>query len=331
MDFFDWFGRYGSNSDILERGNDAFFWRDFVGNTPILTPGAGRNGGAAIHQGILRGLFNTPRVTQAFGGAIKVGPGDPLKVQLMDSASSFAIQDQISFDASTGAITVTSGSNTWSSPNNVIPPNTYFSYAAIFTIDASAGAFQIYVDLQLVSGLNQTGVSTQTTGNADFDAILLYPQFNDDYYTDFWTNPTLIGGDAFSVWVPPNGAGASTQFTPNPGSNANWQNVDGLSGGSNDNASSTVGQSDLFTIPNTAVAGGTILALEPGYQGSRDAPGGRALATRVRSSSGLITNGTGFVLSSGRTIRGTVFNTDPATSSAWLAGSLPQVGYEVTS
>lgn len=327
--FFEGFGRYGSTSDIIERTNDNFGWR--IANGTLLGSG-GRNGGAALQleNNNLQGQFATNKVTCAIQLASNItvnGGNGGYTIGLVDNTDG-TVQCYVTYEIATGRVKAFSGSTMLAqSAPLIVPAATWFSSSILATIAVGTGS--IAVTLNGATVLTVSGVTTQQNGNAFFQAVSFLSTLSRIYITDILFSDSVVGADVSSVWIAPNGAGASTQFTPNPGGNANYQNIDGKSGGSDFNASNMVGTADLFTVPNATVIGATILGLEPGFQAARDVSGARSLAPQVKSPGGTITNETAWPLSTGPQIRGTPMPVDPQTGVAWLYTALPQVGYTV--
>jgi hypothetical protein len=321
--FYDGFLRYSSQYDVLTRINDNAAWH--TGASAGLNIGSGRNGGNCMIGGYNSVVLNTPLATGAVQCAIDLNNSATFNIYLQDSAHGNGNQVTFTFNLSNGVLTATSGSNSWSTPNNTVPgPYTYFSFAAQVTIGASGtGSISAYING--VQVLNQPGVTTQQTAGTTFDTIVFTTIYGQ--YTDVCISTTLVGQDAYSIWIPALANGATDQFTPLSG--ANYTNVNGLTQIAKYNSSATVGNVDLFTLSNSSISGSTILSLEPGVQASRDNTGSHSMATYMRSTSGTLTTGTSYALSSTAIVFGTPYATDPATSSAWLTSALPQVGYKL--
>lgn len=143
------------------------------------------------------------------------------------------------------------------------PPLRWYHLEVKATVGAS-GAFTVNVDG--IQALALTGINTQTQSDALIDQVMFqyhYGSGPDSAYcydnvvilnTDGSLNNDMLGETMVRCYYP-SGAGSSTNFTPNPGTNANWQNVKETNPDMDAtyNASNTVNAEDLFLISGPSI------------------------------------------------------------------------------
>lgn len=113
----------------------------------------------------------------------------------------------------------------------------------------------------------------------------------------------------------PDGAGASTDFTPSAGSN--YQNVDEASqdGDTTYNSEATAGDHDTYTFGAVGVTG-TVKAVQVNLMVRSDGAGAETIAPMVRISS-TDYQGTTQGITTGYTDVSQIYETSPATAAAW--------------
>jgi len=154
---------------------------------------------------------------------------------------------------------------------------------------ATVGEFQVWKNGASI--LNVSGLNSISTANAYCTKYSVGPSthfstFADDVFAlavDA-TAPNTFPGDTRVYSLLPDGAGASTQWTPNTGSN--FSNVGRASGteDSNYNSDSTPGHLDEYTLGNLPGGFlGTVLAFQANGRARKDDAGLRQYAIRMNS------------------------------------------------
>ena len=222
----------------------------------------------------------------------------------------------------------------------IFPTQRWYHIEVKATVNSSTGSFSVNVDG--IPAMTVTGLNTQSQGDALVDNVMFQYSyagttnllFNYDNIvilnTDGSLNNDLLGESVVRCYYP-SGAGSSTDFTPTPSTNANWQNVNQTSPDldATYNASNSIGAEDLF--PVTAPAGGTnIRAVDVCAIARRDDVGLRTL--HVVSKVG------GTPYESADAVLSYIFSTahqlqelNPNTTAQWVVSdfSTAQFGYKV--
>lgn len=333
------------------------YWEAVVGTNTIsssfarFAPPAGLNGmGLKVPQGAST-RKNLPNniATPIFGVAfytsslsVITGTTD-YAFHLLDNGT---VQVSVQFTSS-GAIQVYRGLASAllgaTSPGLLAPASWYF-IEFVGTINSATGAAAIYVSQPGAGGvasLSLSGVNTQASANAYINQIQLAAanyggvfHYYDDLYVFDTTGTTQNArlGDQRLIYKTTNGAGASTQFTPNGNPN-NWQNVNIVPppGDTDYNSSGTPGQTDLFALQSAG------LTANPNFFVTRrnrrkDDAGARTDQSIVRSG-GVNATSAAAAVNSTYGFQDDIFVNDPATGSPWLAAAADaaQAGYVETS
>jgi len=136
-------------------------------------------------------------------------------------------------------------------------------------------------------------------------------------------------GDSRIITLKPNGAGASTQWTPS--ANSNYQNVDDTTsdGDSTYNYSGTVGQIDTFAMEDIS-GSGTIKGIAINLVARKDDASARQVSpiTRVGSTN---YEGSAHTMAATYVMYQSIRETNPATASAWLVSEVnaAEIGYKM--
>lgn len=164
------------------------------------------------------------------------------------------------------------------------------------TINSTTGSAEVKVDS--VTWVTDTGVNTQNTANAFMQTITWQGIVNtgnvfikDIVFIDTTTgvNTNYLGDINVGVYFI-NGSGANTQWTPNPGANQNYQNVqDGIThtgtwpdGDTTYNSSSTAGQLDDYAHQPLTLTGTIYAVVHVSYLRKDDA-GARTVDQYIKS------------------------------------------------
>lgn len=170
------------------------------------------------------------------------------------------------------------------------------------TINSTTGFTEVKVDTNNTYVTN-TGVNTQQTANAFMQSITWQGGIStgsvfikDIVFIDTTTgvNTNYLGDVNVSVLYP-NASGANTQWTPNPGANQNYQNVqDGINhsgtwpdGDTTYNASSTAGQLDDYAHQALSLSGTIYCVMHVSYLRKDDA-GARTVDQYVKSGATIL-------------------------------------------
>jgi hypothetical protein len=247
-----------------------------TGSQPSLVVGLAVNVSAfdALNtHGLLRFLdVTTPQVTLSWL------PTGQLQVTRGDSGGTV-------LGTSTGSVISATGS--------------YFYIEIKITFNTLAGTIDVRAAGVPVAGLTGlTGLNTAPSGADGASVIHLGSckpvsiaaatdtAFVDDFYVLSTTGGVNVNflGDVRVVCVFPNGAGASTQFTPN-GAAANWQCVSETSedGDTTYVADANIGDKDLYVKQATPVTTGPIYAVQLCSVARKDDSGVRSIANTVLS------------------------------------------------
>jgi hypothetical protein len=328
-----------------------------------VTPG--RNSfGMAIQLGqnaYLGGVLSTPIASGivGFGAKVLINVVDAAPAVTFNdlhattgSGAPHVVQVSVYFDPITGAIRVYRGSSSGvllaSTGNNVFTNNTW-NYVEVFvTISTTAGV--VRVNLNSTQVLNATGLNTQASDNAWFEAV----QFNgapaptatnfqiDDFYL---ANPATTGSGAVAfndfigdarVWTLYATADSGTQQWTPLTATPNWQQVAETrnDGDTTYNATLTVGARDNFLfqqLPTTV----QVLAVQVTGSYRRDDAGPRTIDQHLISpaSGGTDVTGANYLLPNTYVYCNDFWTIDPHTSAAWTvpAVNAAAAGYALVS
>jgi len=240
----------------------------------------------------------------------------------------------------TGLFTFYRGGTLLGTSTTPISGNTWYYLEYKITIDDTAGSVDLWVD-----GVNEISVSGVDTkdGNANVSWIELHGNSNDIWYDDFvfgddtGSDATDNIGVAYIEKLSVNGAGSSTQFTPEGAASPtgdNYQNVDDSSPDDNTtyNYSNTVGHKDFFTVSNLTTSGINIHAVGVNSRLKRSGSTRRTIRTKVLSNA-TEGNGTTNDCPTKYLHNWDIFENDPDTGSAWTESAVDamEIGYEVVS
>lgn len=210
----------------------------------------------------------------------------------------------------TGTGSVTQGTGNWG----------YVEWQV--TIGPSAGTS--VVNLNGVADSTFTGNTQATSPYTTIDTVKLENAyvFDDVYMADGTgsVNNSFLGNVRVLPLVP-NGAGASTQFTPSTGSN--WSCVDALpiQNTTDVTAASGGGDIDTYTLSSLSYTPASVLGVQTNISAAQS--GGTVTAKTILRASGTNYAGaSNSVTQSGQLWFGDMWNTNPATSAAWTASEV---------
>lgn len=189
-----------------------------------------------------------------------------------------------------------------------------------------------YCELRLNGGTIASFTGNTRNGgtslNIDrFDLLRTSGGSETDYWDDLYVcdntgtaNNTFLG-DVQVQTLLPNGAGASTQFTPT-GSANNWQTVaDVPYSTTNYSSTSTVGNRDLYTLSDLSAGTGSVMGIQTNMIVNKTGAGTANLKAALQSGGTVYYDPT-VALSTTTTWTGAVRQVDPATSAAWTVGGV---------
>lgn len=209
------------------------------------------------------------------------------------------------------------------------------------TIDPSAGVVSIWAEgVQVV---NSTGLNTRNSSNSQATLFRLgadsgsaaggfYVVFDDFYLLDT-TGPapwnTLLG-DVRVQTIFPSGAGSSTQFTPDTGSN--YARVGTEDDDTSYVKSNTAGQKDLYALDDLGLSGNVLGACHV-TRWRKDDPGARGVRQIQKSGSTTTNEATTPLIGSSYYNAASTYTLNPATGSAYTAAEIDalQTGVEIVS
>lgn len=205
---------------------------------------------------------------------------------------------------------------------HTFPPNKWHYVEIYVLISATVGVFTVKVNG--VTEISLTNIDTYVSGNVDIRTIHFQGAgISSTHYDDIYVCSTAGAapwngflGENRVTRLAPDGAGATTTWTPSAGSN--YQNVDESpdDGDTTYNSHNTIGDIDLYTygaLPTTAT---TINGVRTAVVAKKTAAAARIIRPVVRTAS---TNyeGSDFGLSTSYLGRADYWQANPNTSSAW--------------
>lgn len=215
----------------------------------------------------------------------------------------------------------------YTSAAGIIAPNGWYGIEWLVTAETTAtGILQVWVNGNQVINVN----NIITSDELYFNRVYLGAAGESgggqiSYYDDFrvWdatgsTQNAPVGYDTRIITVLPNGAGASTQWTPN-GAGANWQCVDDNppNGGTTYVSGAAAGLVDAYSMQNPGIVGNVYSVVARSYVTQTGA--GRDVEIGV-SSGGVQSYGTAVApATSGYGFIDACIPLDPNTGVAWLA------------
>lgn len=210
----------------------------------------------------------------------------------------------------------------------------FYYIEAKVLVHASAGTVEVRVNGSNTGWLALTGLNTRASATAQWNGFGFGKtttssssangathDYDDLYVADSTgsVNNDFLGPVRIKA-VLPDGAGNSTQFTPSTGSN--YQNVDDAAqdGDSTYNSETTAGEIDLYTFGAIGLTG-TVKGVQTNLCVRSDGAGAETIAPMFRIS-GTNYAGTTVGLTTSYTYASQLYETSPATSSAWTVSEI---------
>lgn len=268
-------------------------------------------------------------------------------IQLIDNAT-IQIDVRVNTD---GTISVTrNGTVLGTTTSSWINPNTYTHLEFKGKIDPSVGTYEVKVNG--VSRLSGTGANTRATANSyattirmglvsnsdlnggvhvvDYDDIIVW----DTQANDAAGNPDISNfiGDCRLSWLLPTGAGATTAFTPDSGSNYARVN-EATPDITSYVESSTIGHTDTYAMGDLSAAASSVKSVAVVQYARKTDAGSRQMAAVLRSGGTDYAHATGVDLNDSYLYSFRNWGTNPNTVTTWTVSDVNalEVGQKVTS
>lgn len=303
----------------------------WLSGSGTITQGDGRGGTArfnATNSAALVSPAVTATSTRIVGSAVRWGSASASAKVLFQWKNGTTIHTDVRLVSPSGlaagpwVVWVTrNGTQIGTAGATTLSNNTWHHICAKVQLSATAG--RVIVMVNGVEELNFTGI-TQNGATTTVNNITLFgnQMAYDDFYTgtsdDTTSALTDMPGDLRVVDLKPTGAGASTDFSPQPSGTPNWQIVaQALS--SNESAwvhSNVPGEIDLYELAGLPSDPLDIFAVAPYVRARKDEAGTRT-ARVVARSNGVNYEGPIVGLTEGYRFYSQIHTTDPATSAAW--------------
>lgn len=242
--------------------------------------------------------------------------------------------------ASDGSLTVYRGGGTslGSAPAGTVVLNTWIHIELKATINNSTGT--IYLGINGTQVLNLTSQNTRATSNnyanavyigptgppgntsmaCDFCDIIIY----DGQTTDPQGNTAITGpiGDCSLTWIQPNGAGTTTQWTPDSGSNYARVNESTPDGDTSYVYDTTINDIDIYTLADLASSVSSVKAIAAVHYSRKDDSGTKVIAPILRTSSTNYVHANNITLSTSYGYSFANWDLNPNTTSAWTKSDI---------
>ena len=256
-----------------------------VSNYDRITDTASGSGAAARLQGTgeMSHALGSNEATVVLGFRLRLGvlPSSTLELLNFDEATAGSFGQHVTLTVTTaGLIQVRRGDNNGTilgTTTTALSASTWTYIEIKVTIDNTAGVVELRFNGSGTPDLNLTSQDTQNGGAAYADAIRIHGSNINVDWDDMYIDTANFQGDCYVATLSPDGAGASTQFTPSTGSN--WQNVDELpaDGDTTYNASSTAAHKDRFTHSNLPANADTVAGVQVSSRARKTDAGTREL------------------------------------------------------
>lgn len=238
-----------------------------------------------------------------------------------------------------GFFTIERNTTVLATASVAISPATYYYLEFKWNIHDSTGSAELKINGTTVASVS--GVDTRNGGAGTWNTFRMYNGSNnaglnidiDDlviWDTSGATNNDFLGPIRVKA-ILPDGAGASTDFTPSAGSN--FQNVDDTltDGDSTYNAESTPGDHDTYTYAAVGLTG-TVRAVQTNLMVRSNGAGSETIRPKIRISA-VDYNGTTVGVTTTYSDSREVHQVSPATAVAWTVAEIDaaEFGIELVS
>lgn len=242
------------------------------------------------------------------------------------------IQANLAISA-TGVISVQrNGSTTLASTTETFPLNAWLFVQVRYVI-ANAGSFEVWVDgRSVLSGSGDTQQTANAYANGWGCGIGGGRYTNFVIYSETGNAPNARTPETVCYSDIPNGAGASSAWTPSAGSN--YQNVDEAPADNDTtyNSAASAPLDDLYAYPSPVPASAVVYAVACECDARRDDAGTNTVDLLCRAGGTTQASGTPYNLTSSYTRFKRVWDLDPSTGLPWSTANAngSQVGIRRT-
>lgn len=339
---FDGFDNYKSTTDMNAR--QGFLQYNSLPNPPFADLGPGRYGGnryivqfhwtAIFGQRVAEtfiGMACLPTYSNVSSGEFHLVIGDSVgndgQITVQFNWLNFTIQllrGGAPTDGGDGVVIATSANNAWAGGGWL-----YVEVGSI--IDSTTGSVEVRVDGKTV--LTYSG-NTQKTANAWMDNIYVRAtnsgvSLDDFYYCDSTSDPganphnTFLGDCRVATLFTVGGAG-TTQWSPSPNTNANWQNVEETSMDSDTtyNYTSTAGDEDLYNFQALPTGIPLIYGVQVVGAWRKDDAGARQGKQALRSGTTEVYGSTFSLPDTSYSYFSDIYILDPNTTADWTVSAV---------
>jgi hypothetical protein len=273
----------------------------------------------------------------AFAFRLSAMQGVGTQLQLCGFQDTGAVQVDLRINPD-GSFNVTRNGTILGSSFSGIGVNAYHHFEIETTIHPTAGTVQVWIDG--ISRLSLTSQNTRFTANSsansifigsivnqniatvlDFDDIVVY----DSQANDPQGHADIVGpiGDCALTWSLPNGAGTSTQWTPDSGSNYARVNEVTPDGDTSYVLSSTVGQIDTYAMADLPASVSSVKSIAAVHYSRKDDAGSRSISSELRTGGTNYAGSTVFPLSTSYQYGwGGSWGVNPNTGIAWTLSDI---------
>lgn len=278
----------------------GFKWTQ-AGGTFSLTTAGGRNGTNGMHitanaagYGFVRKVFSASQATMIAGVSWTIGDTTSGPIIGFDDMSAGGEQLSVQFNPSTNKLSVVRNGTALATGTTVLASAVPYYIELKATIDSAAGSYTLKInEVQelTAAGVNTRGVGTNNSadsvrlgGGLGFSIFGGGSFFNAGYFDDFYccdgsgaVNIDFLG-DVRVQCLFPNGAGATTGWTPLSG--ANYTNVDDTAADDDTTYVSTgaAGTIDTYAMTDLAATTGTVKGVQTVIDARKDDSGTRTIA-----------------------------------------------------
>lgn len=309
-----------------------------AGNFSITTSG-GRTVGNCLTVNTGSGSF----ISKTLDAQATWGIAFAIKVTTITASGSqiWAIQDAGSTQCdlrinSNGTLFVTRAGTTLGTTTTAIPMNTWVHVEWKTLINNTTGTTEVRIN-GASAGLSLTSQNTRATANNSANAIILGNSgfssmaFNlddaivyDGQTVDAAGNADIHDfiGDSSATWLLPAGAGASSQFTPDSGTNYTRVNEATPDGDTSYVQDSTVNDIDLYTLAALASGATVVKSLAVYHYARKTDSGSRTMEAEIRTGSTNYSYANAIALATSYIYYASGWGTNPNTASPWTVSDV---------
>ena len=324
---------------LIEGWESSTALADYTGKWTVLTAQAIGSGFGRFGNGVQLTSTNSQlsrtldnQATWVVGFALRPSGFDNANRALVSFLDGAVVHCGVAYQASTGILFAWRGTTATvlGAPAGALTANAWNYVEVKVTISDTVGV--VAVRLGGASVLNLTAQDTRNAGNATANIVQLGPggsmgalslHYDDIYILDATgtVNNDFLG-DCKVEQLLPNGAGATTAWTPSAGSNYTCVDDVPPNGDTDYVSSATAGQTDTYAYGDLSVAtSGTVKAVQATASCRKDDAGARTLALVARPGSTDRVGATQSVLDT-YSMLAQVWDQNPDTSTAWTVAAV---------